>query len=89
MQPLIVVPANDIDAAGVELAVELPQAWLDATLSDAEAHAKTPGSLRGRLSRSGKADIVVRAKIAAELELPCARCLGPAPRRLTGRAGCG
>ncbi len=79
MQPLIVVPANDVDPAGIELTVELPQVWLDSTLKDAEAHATRPGSFRGRLSRSGKADVVVRAKIAAELELPCARCLGPAP----------
>jgi uncharacterized protein len=79
VQPLIVVPANDVDPAGIELTVELPQVWLDSTLKDAEAHATRPGSFRGRLSRSGKADVVVRAKIAAELELPCARCLGPAP----------
>ncbi|NUP11989.1 MAG: DUF177 domain-containing protein [Polyangiaceae bacterium] len=77
MQPLIVVPANDIDAAGMDLSVDLPQTWLDTVLEDAGAHAKHPGQLKGRLSRSGKADIVVRAKVAAELEVPCARCLGP------------
>lgn len=78
MQPLIVVPANDIDAAGLEVAADLPVAWLDSKLEDAEAHAVAPGRISGRLSRSGKADIVVRCKVSCEVELPCARCLAPA-----------
>jgi uncharacterized protein len=77
VQPLIVVPANDIDAAGFELSIELPVAWLDAKLE--EARATEPGRLEGRLSRSGKADIVVRCRLAAQLTVPCARCLEPAP----------
>lgn len=78
MQPLIVVPANDIDAAGMDLTVELPQSWLDSKLEDAEATSRSPGSFKGRLSRSGRADIVVRGDVRADLDMPCARCLAPA-----------
>lgn len=76
MQPLIVVPANDVDAAGMDLVVDLPQDWLDAKLTDAEARSRRPGHLKARISRSGKTDIVVRAHVVASLDLPCARCLG-------------
>ena len=63
MVPLIDVLANDIDPAGVELEAALPVAWLGAKLGDAEARAVSPGRIVGRLSRSGRADIVVRARI--------------------------
>jgi len=75
--PLIVIPANDVDASGVSIDVELPVAWLDAQLGDAEARAQLPGRVSARLSRSGKADIVVRGALSCELSMPCARCLAP------------
>jgi len=78
MLALIDVLANDIDPAGVELEAELPVAWLGAKLADAEARAVSPGRIAGRLSRSGRADIVVRARIECDVEVPCARCLDPA-----------
>lgn len=78
VQSLIVVPANDIDAAGLEVAADLPPAWLDSQLEDAQARAVAPGKITGRLSRSGRADVVVRCKVTCEVELPCARCLAPA-----------
>jgi uncharacterized protein len=75
--PLIVIPANDVDASGLSIEVELPVAWLESQLADAEARAETPGRVTARLSRSGKADIVVRGALACELSMPCARCLAP------------
>ncbi len=77
VSPLIVIPANDVDASGLSIDVELPVAWLEAQLADAEARAELPGRLTARLSRSGKADIVVRGGLACELSMPCARCLAP------------
>ncbi|MFO0553297.1 MAG: DUF177 domain-containing protein [Polyangiaceae bacterium] len=77
--PLLVIPAHEIDISGQPLAADLPVHWLEAELSDAGAHAAAPAHVEGRVSRSGKADIVVRAKVTAELTLPCARCLEPTP----------
>lgn len=72
---LIVVQANDIDTTGLDVANELPVDWLKTQLAEADATAKVPGRFTGRLSRSGKADIVVRGKLTAEVRMPCARCL--------------
>jgi uncharacterized protein len=77
MPPLIVVTANDIDIPGIALDATLPQAWLDSELAEAEAQANAPGRLTARLSRSGT-EIVVRGRVVASLQLPCARCLQPA-----------
>ncbi|MBL9025292.1 MAG: DUF177 domain-containing protein [Myxococcales bacterium] len=75
MLPLLVVAANDIDASGLRLDVELPVAWLKDRAAEAEGTATEPGRFEGRLSRSGRADIVVRGRVKATFELPCARCL--------------
>ena len=75
--PLLVFPANDIETPGVAVEAELPVAWLERELAEAEASATKAGDLRGRISRSGKADMVVRCRVLASLELPCARCLDP------------
>lgn len=75
MQPLIVVAANDIDPSGIKLDVELPISWLKERAAEAEGTATEPGRFEGRLSRSGRADIVVRGRVRASVELPCARCL--------------
>jgi uncharacterized protein len=80
MPALIQIPANDIRVEGVDVDVELSPAWLDSVLSDARARCRRGhegGRLSGRLSRSGN-DIVVRARVVAEVELPCVRCLEPA-----------
>ena len=76
--PLISVTANSIDAAGLKLEVELPVAWLDDELSDADATATAPGHLSARLSSAGNA-VVVRGRVRATLTVPCARCTRPAP----------
>jgi uncharacterized protein len=74
--PLLAVTANDIDTAGHPVDEDLPVAWLEHELADAEAHAIGPGHVSARLSRSGK-DVVVRGRVKAEVEVPCARCLEP------------
>ncbi len=74
---LLSVPVNDIDTAGMSAELEIPVAWLESQLSEADASARAAGELKVRLSRSGRADVVVRGQIAAEIELPCARCLAP------------
>ncbi len=75
--PLIALAANDVDAAGLSLDVELPVAWLSERAAEADGTATAPGRFSGRLSRSGRADIVVRGRVKASVDLPCARCLKP------------
>ncbi|MDI1434178.1 MULTISPECIES: YceD family protein [Polyangium] len=74
IMPLFAIPAGDIDAAGRSIAADLPVAWLDEQLSDCEMRGAEVGHVSGRLSRSG-ADIVVRGRVHAVLQAPCARCL--------------
>ncbi|EYF03166.1 YceD family protein [Chondromyces apiculatus] len=76
--PLLSFVANDIDITGTPVNAALPVEWLDKELADAEAKATSAGKVSGRLSRSGPTDIVVRARVLADLNVPCARCLGPA-----------
>ena len=84
MQPLIAIPANDIDASGMAVDVVLPAAWITARLGDEQYHAEGDGRFNGRLSRSGKADIVVRGAIEATVVMPCARCLRPSKTEVHG-----
>src|SRR5262245_31660959 len=74
---LLAVSATDIDTSGLALDRELPVAWLDAELADATATAGQPGRVAVRLSRSGH-DVVVRGRVRAAIQTPCARCLEPA-----------
>lgn len=76
-EPLLVFPANDVETTGVAVDVTLPREWLSAQLSDAEVSAREDGQFTGRLSRSGKTDVVVRGRVRAKVSLPCARCLAP------------
>jgi uncharacterized protein len=75
---LVSLNANDIDNAGVAVDAELPVAWLDAELGDAQTTARGPGRLTARVSRSGN-DMVVRGRVVVSVSTPCARCLDPAP----------
>jgi uncharacterized protein len=84
VQPLLVVPHSDIDVAGIGLEAELPPSWLDAQLEEASAVALGPGRVSARLSSSGRADVVVRGEVDAKVQVPCARCLGPAELELHG-----
>lgn len=76
-EPLLVFPANDVETTGMAVAVTLPREWLSTQLADAEVSAREEGQLQGRLSRSGKADVVVRGRVRAKVAVPCARCLAP------------
>lgn len=79
MATLIQFPAVDVQIDGLEVDVALPPRWLSSALDETEvAPRQNGGRVTGRLSRSGT-DIVVRARVRAAVELPCARCLDPAP----------
>lgn len=81
--PLVAVTAQDVDTSGIEIEVELPEAWLDRELQDASAHGLEPARVRARLSRSG-GQVVVRGSVKALVSVPCARCLEPAKIELAG-----
>ena len=80
------VPIHDLDAGGREFRFPVRAAWLRGAL---EGTGVTPGDCDGevavRLSKSGN-DVVVRGKLAAELLVPCARCLEPASVPVRRRA---
>ena len=72
------IPVRDLDAAGKSFSFPLRVAWMRGALEDAEVQPAGPeGSLEGRVSKSGT-DVVLHGKLAAELVVPCARCLEPA-----------
>jgi uncharacterized protein len=73
---LLSLSANDIDDAGTALDADLPVAWLEDELRDANLSSAAPGHVTARLSRSGN-DVVVRGRVKAELTTPCARCTEP------------
>lgn len=70
--------AGDIKVDGLEVDHVLPQEWLQGKLSDSQMAACEDGHIRGRISRSGPHDMVVRCRIGASVECPCVRCLQPA-----------
>ena len=74
--PLFAIPAGDIDAAGRSIAADLPVAWLDEQLGECDMRGTEAGHVAGRISRSGS-EIVVRGRVHATLQAPCARCLEP------------
>ncbi|HHH11343.1 MAG TPA: DUF177 domain-containing protein [Sorangium sp.] len=72
--------AAQVPVDGLDIDVTLPPEWLDKALAEAgvgAAEGKPSPTVRGRLSRSGR-DIVVRARVVAAVQAPCARCLRPA-----------
>jgi len=72
------VPVRDLDAAGKPYRFSLRKAWMRGALEGTEVQPEGPdGSLDVRVSKSGT-DVVLRGKLAAELVVPCARCLEPA-----------
>src|SRR5690606_29650819 len=77
MVGFIPFPDNDIRLEGLEIDLELPEAWLAKALGDTDVRVRGAGRLVGRLSRSSN-DIVVRGRLTADVEVPCVRCLEPA-----------
>jgi DUF177 domain-containing protein len=72
------IPVRDLDAAGKAFSFALRKEWMRGALEDTEVQpASGDGSLEVRVSKSGT-DVVLRGKLAAELVVPCARCLEPA-----------
>lgn len=74
MTPHFIVPAHDIDAAGLARSFELPASWLALALGDTDVEASGAGHADVRLSKTGH-DVIVRGKVTAPLQMPCARCL--------------
>jgi uncharacterized protein len=72
------ISVHDLDAAGKPFRFVVPAAWIRGALEDTDvAPGGSDGELAGRLSKSGR-DVVVRGRLRAELDVPCARCLQPA-----------
>lgn len=79
MVALLSFMAADIRLEGVAVDIALPSAWLADKLADTEIfEPERGGRIRGRLSRSGTSDIVVRTRVTANLAVACVRCLEPA-----------
>jgi uncharacterized protein len=73
------IPVRDLDAAGKPFRFPVRAAWLRGALEGTDVAAPDrDGDLEVRLSRSGT-DVVVRGRFQADLVVPCARCLEPAP----------
>jgi uncharacterized protein len=81
---LIEITAADVEDAGLAVDQVLPSDWITAQGEDAEARATKDGHFVGRISRSGRADMVVRGVVTATVEVPCARCLKPTPIDVRG-----
>lgn len=72
------ISVRDLDAAGKPFRFALRTAWMRGAFEGTEVQpAGADGALEVRVSKSGT-DVVVRGKLAAELAVPCARCLEPA-----------
>ncbi|HEX3769240.1 MAG TPA: DUF177 domain-containing protein [Polyangiaceae bacterium] len=75
--PEFAFPINELDAGGKEFRMPIRAAWLRGTLEDTEVRASDhEGQLDVRLSKTGT-DVVVRGTLAADLIVPCSRCLEP------------
>jgi uncharacterized protein len=73
------IAARDLDAAGRALRFVVRASWMRGALEGTGVGAAGPdGELDVRASKSGT-DVVVRGVLRAELSVPCARCLEPAP----------
>lgn len=71
------IPVSELDAGGKEYRFTVRPAWIRGQLENHEANAsEREGSIVVRASKSGH-DVVVNGKLAAELTVPCARCLEP------------
>jgi DUF177 domain-containing protein len=71
-------PVSDLDAGGKHFRLPIRAAWLRGLLEGTTVGASDrDGELDVRLSRSGN-DVVVRGTLAADVVVPCSRCLDPA-----------
>ena len=73
------IPVHDLDAGGREFRLPVRAAWLRGVLEETDVGPSTQdGELLVRLSKSGS-DVVLRGWVAAEIMVPCSRCLEPTP----------
>jgi uncharacterized protein len=73
------IPVRDLDAAGKPFRFPVRAAWIRSVLEGTDVTAAgDDGRLELRLSKSGN-DVVIRGSLQADLAVPCARCLEPAP----------
>ena len=71
-------PISNLDAGGQEFRLPVRSAWLRGVLEGTAVTAPDKdGELDVRLSKSG-VDVVIRGTLAADLVVPCSRCLDPA-----------
>jgi uncharacterized protein len=71
-------PVSNLDAGGKSFQLPIRTAWLRGVLEGTAVEASEhDGELDVRLSKSGT-DVVVRGTLAADLIVPCSRCLAPA-----------
>ncbi len=84
MRPLLAIAANDVDQSGILVEQVLPEAWISARLGEESYRASGDGRFWGRLSRSGRSEIIVRGSVTVDVELPCARCLRPTASSVRG-----
>jgi uncharacterized protein len=76
--PEFSVAARDLDASGKRFRFAVRASWIRGALEGTDVSAPdADGELDVRLSKSGT-DVVIRGAVAADLEVPCARCLEPA-----------
>ena len=70
---------NDISEGGIDVHVEVSEAWLAAECPDSPLSLSQAGvSLDGRLEPAGEG-YLLRGTLRGEVTVPCARCLEPAP----------
>jgi uncharacterized protein len=75
--PEFAFPVNELDAGGKHFQLPLRAAWHRGALEDTQVTAsERDGELDVRLSKSG-VDVVIRGTLAADLVVPCSRCLEP------------
>jgi uncharacterized protein len=73
------IPVHDLDAGGRDFHLPVRAAWLRGVLEGTDVGGSTKdGELRVRLSKSGN-DVVLLGSVAAEMTVPCSRCLEPTP----------
>jgi len=76
--PEFAVPVSTLDAGGKSFDFVIRPTWLRGALEETDANATdSEGRLDVRLSSSGT-DVVATGRIVTSIEVPCARCLGPA-----------
>jgi uncharacterized protein len=75
--PEFSIPTSNLDAGGKQFRLPVLATWLRGALEGTSIQASDrDGELDVRLSKSG-VDVVVRGTLAAELVVPCSRCLEP------------